>query len=225
MKLLIVLTSHDQLGDTGRATGFWLEEFASPYYAFKQAGASVTLASPLGGQPPVDAMSTQPEFQSDETRRFEADADAQRELAGTAKLAEMKAADFDGVFYPGGYGPVWDLHSDEDSIALLEAFVYAAKPVATVCHGPAVLLKVKNPDGTPHVQGKRVTGYSNSEEAAAGLTEVVPYLIEDQLTALGAQYEKTDDWHPHIVVDDRLITGQNPASSSAVASALIEALK
>ena len=185
MKILIVLTSHDQLGDTGKKTGFWLEEFVSPYYRLKDAGVQVTLASPRGGQPPLDPKSHEPDFQTDDTRRFDDDKAAQNELAHTAKLAEMKVEDFDAVFYPGGHGPLWDLHNDNDSIALIEDFIAAGKPVATVCHAPSVLLKAKDKNGDPLVKGKEVTGFSNSEEAAVELTDVVPYLVEDQLIAMG----------------------------------------
>jgi putative intracellular protease/amidase len=224
MKVLIVLTSHDELGDTGRKTGFWLEEFASPYYHLKDAGAQVTLASPSGGQPPLDPKSHEPDFQTDATRRFDDDQAAQNELANTAKLAEMKVEDFDAVFYPGGHGPLWDLHSDSDSIALVEGFIAAGKPVAAVCHAPAVLLKAKDPNGEPLVKGKKVTGFSNSEEAAVELTDVVPYLLEDQLVAMGGVYQKVEDWNPLAVVDGLIITGQNPFSSNAVAEALVKAI-
>ncbi len=224
MKVLIVLTSRDQLGDTGKKTGFWLEEFASPYYHLKDAGVHVTLASPRGGQPPLDPKSHEPDFQTDDTRRFDNDQAAQDELANTAKLAEMKVEDFDAVFYPGGHGPLWDLHNDNDSIALIEEFIAAGKPVATVCHAPAVLLKAKDRNGDPLVKGKKVTGFSNSEEAAVGLTDVVPYLVEDQLIAMGGAYQKVEDWNSLAVVDGLIITGQNPGSSAAVAEALVKAL-
>ena len=224
MKVLIVLTSHDQLGDTGKKTGFWLEEFASPYYHLKDAGVQVTLASPRGGQPPLDPKSNEPDFQTDDTRRFDDDQAAQDELANTAKLTEMKVEDFDAVFYPGGHGPLWDLHNDKDSIALIEGFIAAGKPVATVCHAPAVLLKAKDQNGDPLVKGKGVTGFSNTEEAAVELTDVVPYLVEDQLTAMGGVYQKVEDWNSLAVVDGLIITGQNPGSSAAVAEALVKAL-
>jgi putative intracellular protease/amidase len=224
VKVLIVLTSHDKLGDTGEKTGFWLEEFASPYYHLKDAGVQVTLASPGGGQPPLDPKSNEPDFQTDATRRFDDDQTAQKELANTARLAEMKVEDFDAVFYPGGHGPLWDLHNDSDSIALIEGFISAGKPVATVCHAPAALLKAKGQNGDPLVKGKKVTGFSNSEEAAVALTDVVPYLLEDQLVALGGVYQKVEDWNPLAVVDGLLITGQNPASSEAVAEALVKAI-
>jgi putative intracellular protease/amidase len=224
MKILIVLTSHDQLGDTGKKTGFWLEEFASPYYHLKDAGVQVTLATPLGGQPPLDPKSNEPDFQTDDTRRFDDDQAAQHEMANTAKLTEMKVEDFDAVFYPGGHGPLWDLHNDKDSIALIEGFIVAGKPVATVCHAPAVLLKAKDQNGDPLVKGKKVTGFSNTEEAAVELTDVVPYLVEDQLIAMGGMYQKVEDWNSLAVVDGLIITGQNPGSSAAVAEALIKAL-
>ncbi len=224
MKILIVLTSHDQLGDTGKKTGFWLEEFASPYYRLKDAGVQVTLASPLGGQPPLDPKSNEPDFQTDDTRRFDDDKAAQNELANTAKLAEMKVEDFDAVFYPGGHGPLWDLYNDKYSIALIEGFIAAGKPVATVCHAPAALLRAKDQNGDPLVKGKKVTGFSNSEEAAVELTDVVPYLVEDQLIAMGGVYQKVEDWNSLAVVDGLIITGQNPGSSAAVAEALIKAL-
>jgi len=224
MKVLIVLTSHDQLGDTGKKTGFWLEEFVSPYYHLKDAGVLVTLASPRGGQPPLDPKSHEPDFQTDDTRRFDNDQDAQDVLANTVKLAEMKVEDFDAVFYPGGHGPLWDLHNDNDSIALIEEFIAAGKPVATVCHAPAVLLKAKDQNGDPLVKGKKVTGFSNSEEAAVELTDVVPYLVEDQLIAMGGAYQKVEDWNSLAVVDGLIITGQNPGSSAAVAESLLKAL-
>ena len=224
MKVLIVLTSHDKLGDTGKKTGFWLEEFASPYYRLKDAGAQVTLASPRGGQPPLDPKSHEPDFQTDDTRRFDDDQAAQNELAKTAKLAEMKVEEFDAVFYPGGHGPLWDLYTNSDSIALIEGFIAAGKPVATVCHAPAVLLKAKDQNGNPLVKGKKVTGFSNSEEAAVELTDVVPYSVEDQLLALGGVYQKVEDWNSLAVVDGLIITGQNPGSSAAVAEALVKAI-
>ncbi|MEB3275290.1 MAG: type 1 glutamine amidotransferase domain-containing protein [Prochlorothrix sp.] len=225
MKVLIVLTSHDRLGNTGQKTGFWLEEFASPYYHLQDAGVHVTLASPLGGQPPLDPKSHEPDFQTDDTRRLDQDQTAQAALANTQKLADMKVEDFDAVFYPGGHGPLWDLHRDSNSIALIEGFIAAGKPVATVCHAPAVLLQAKDQNGDPLVKNKKVTGFSNSEEAAVGLTDVVPYSVEDRLIALGGLYEKVDDWSPLAVVNGLIITGQNPASSVAVAKALIQAMK
>lgn len=225
MNVLIVLTSHNQLGDTGRKTGFWLEEFASPYYHLKDAGVHVTLASPLGGQPPLDPKSHEPDFQTEDTRRFDKDQAAQADLANTARLADMKVEAFDAVFYPGGHGPLWDLYNDNHSIALIEAFIAAGKTVATVCHAPAVLLQARDKKGAPLVKGKRVTGFSNSEEAAVELTNVVPYLLEDQLVASGGLYEKTEDWNPLVIADGLIITGQNPASSKAVAEALIKVIQ
>ena len=224
MNILIVLTSHDQLGDTGEKTGFWLEEFASPYYHLKDAGVHVTLASPNGGQPPLDPKSDAPDFQTDATRRFEDDPAAQNELANTLKLSDMQVDDFDGVFYPGGHGPLWDLHSDANSIALIEGFIAANKPVAAVCHAPAVLLNAKDSNGEPLVKGKQVTGFTNSEEAAVQLTDIVPYLLEDQLVEKGGFFNKAEDWHSLAVVDGLIITGQNPASSAAVADALLNTI-
>lgn len=225
MKVLIVLTSHDELGDTGEKTGFWLEELAAPYYHLLDAGADITLASPKGGQPPLDPKSSLPDFQTDATRRFDDDAEAQQALATTAPLASVSADDFDAVFYPGGHGPLWDLASDSHSIALIEAFAAQSKPVAAVCHASAVLNEVKTPAGEPLVAGKRVTGFSNSEESAVGLSDVVPFLVEDRLKERGGRYESTDDWAPLAIVDGQLITGQNPASSEKVAEALLEALR
>ncbi|WP_072928008.1 type 1 glutamine amidotransferase domain-containing protein [Nissabacter archeti] len=222
MNVLIVLTSHDQLGNTGRKTGFWLEELAAPYYAFKEAGANITLASPAGGQPPLDPKSNEPMFQTDLTRRFEADAEATAQLAATVRLDSVSSADFDTVFYPGGHGPLWDLAEDSHSIALIESFVAANKPVAFVCHAPGVLRHVKTPDGKPLVEGKKVTGFTNTEEEAVGLTNVVPFLVEDELIAKGGIYSKGEDWGSYVVTDGRLITGQNPTSSAAAAARLIE---
>ena len=224
MKILMVLTSHDKLGTTGEKTGFWLEEFAAPYYVFKDAGAKVTLASPLGGQPPLDPKSDAPDFQTEATHRFKADRPAQTVLSSTLKLAEVSAADFDAVFYPGGHGPLWDLAEDPSSIALIEAMLAAGKPVAAVCHAPGVLRHPKTSDGTFVVQGKTVTGFTNSEEEAVGLTKVVPFLVEDVLKQNGGKYSKAQDWHPHVVTDGLLITGQNPASSEPAAKALLEKL-
>ncbi|EIL91253.1 type 1 glutamine amidotransferase domain-containing protein [Rhodanobacter sp. 115] len=224
MKILVVLTSHDQLGDTGKKTGFWLEEFAAPYYAFKDAGADITLASPRGGQPPLDPKSDDPSAQTDATRRFKADKAAQALLANTHKLQDMKAGDFDAVFYPGGHGPLWDLAEDADSIALIQSTLAAGKPVAAVCHAPGVLRHVKSADGQPLVQGKSVTGFTNSEEEAVGLTGIVPFLVEDMLKNNGGHYSKSGDWQPHVVSDGLLITGQNPASSEPVAQALLKML-
>ena len=224
MKVLIVLTSHDQLGDTGEKTGFWLEELASPYYWLKDAGVSLVLASPAGGQPPLDPKSYAPDFQTDDTRRFDSDQEAQQALANTTALSDVCADDFDAVFYPGGHGPLWDLHDDAHSIALIEAFIASGKPVAAVCHAPAVLLKAKDAAGEVLVKGKKVTGFSNSEEAAVGLADVVPYLLEDELIAAGGLYQKADDWTSLALTDGLIITGQNPGSSAAVAQALLKAL-
>lgn len=225
MKILVVLTSHDALGDSGEKTGFWLEELAAPYYAFVDAGADLTLASPKGGQPPLDPKSNEPAFQSAATRRFEADATASAALAATCKLAEVSIADYDAVFYPGGHGPLWDLAEDVASIELIESAVRAGKPVAAVCHAPAALRHVKDTDGKPLVNGKTVTGFSNSEEEAVGLTRVVPFLVEDMLESSGGNYSKAADWQPHVVRDGLLITGQNPASSEATARALLGACR
>lgn len=225
MHILIVLTSHDQLGDTGKKTGFWLEELASPFYRLRDAGAKITLASPKGGRPPLDPKSAEPDFQTEATRRFAADPQANAELANTRKLSDVRSADFDAVFYPGGHGPLWDLANDADSIKLIESFLADNKPVAAVCHAPAALVNVKGDDDQPLTAGKRVTGFSNSEEAAVELTNVVPFLVEDRLVQLGAKYEKGDDWQPYVVVDGLLITGQNPASSAGVADALLQSLR
>lgn len=224
MNILIVLTSHDQLGNTGEKTGFWLEELAAPYYVFRDAGAQVTLASPKGGQPPLDPKSASADFQTDDTRRFEADAEAKAALAATHRLADVRMEDYDAVFYPGGHGPLWDLAGDAASIALIEAAVAAGKPVGAVCHAPAVLRDVKGPDGALLVKGKDVTGFSNSEEAAVALTDVVPFLVEDMLVANGATYSRGEDWSPHVVRDGLLVTGQNPASSAPAAQALLDLL-
>ena len=222
MRVLIVLTSHDKLGDTGRKTGFWLEELAAPYYVFKDSGAEITLASPKGGQPPLDPKSNEPSFQTDQTRRFEADPVANKQLAQTVRLDSVRQEDFDTVFYPGGHGPLWDIAEDRDSIKLIEAFLAADKPVALVCHAPGALRHVKTPDGCPLVEGKRVTGFTNSEEAGVGLTDVVPFLVEDELKAKGGKFERGEDWGAFIVTDGLLTTGQNPASSSAAATTLLE---
>ncbi|MEE1950074.1 type 1 glutamine amidotransferase domain-containing protein [Pseudomonas alcaligenes] len=221
MKILLVLTSHDQLGNTGHKTGFWLEEFASPYYVFKDAGAQITLASPKGGQPPIDPKSDAPDAQTAATRRFAEDAEAQRLLATSLPLAQVHAEDFDALFYPGGHGPLWDLAEDASSIALIERFIALGKPVGAVCHAPGVLRHVKAADGTPLVRGKRVTGFSNSEEAAVDLTDVVPFLVEDMLKDHGGVYGRAADWHSHVEVDGLLVTGQNPVSSDASAEALL----
>lgn len=223
-KILMVLTSHDQLGDTGSKTGFWLEEYAAPYYAFKDAGAAITVASPLGGQPPLDPKSDDEASQTDATRRFKADTAAQAVLASTVLLKDVKAADFDAVFYPGGHGPLWDLAEDADSIALIETMLKAGKPVAAVCHAPAVLRHPKGADGRSVVKGKKVTGFTNSEEEAVGLTSIVPFLVENMLTQNGGMYSKVADWQPYVLTDGLLITGQNPASSEPAAHALLAAL-
>lgn len=225
MRILIVLTSHDRLGDTGHKTGFWLEELAAPYYAFRDAGAQLVLASPLGGQPPLDPKSADPAFQTEATRRFEADPEAKAALATTLPLSQVKAADFDAVFYPGGHGPLWDLAEDPSSIALLEAAHAAEIPLGLVCHATGVLRHAKASDGLPLVAGRAITGFSNSEEAAVQLTTIVPFLVEDECVRLGARYAKGEDWHPFVQVDGRLVTGQNPASSAPVAQALLELLK
>ncbi|WP_313621839.1 type 1 glutamine amidotransferase domain-containing protein [Achromobacter sp.] len=225
MNILIVLTSHDTLGDTGRKTGFWLEEFAAPYYAFLDAGTRITLASPQGGQPPLDPKSDDPDAQTDDTRRFQKDAEAQRILASTHRLSEVQPADYDAVFYPGGHGPLWDLAEDAKSVALIETMLAAGKPVAAVCHAPGVLRHAKTADGKPLVQGRQVTGFSNAEEAAVQLTDVVPFLVEDELKKLGGLYSSGADWQSHVVSDGLLITGQNPGSSVGVAEALLQRLK
>ena len=224
MKVLMVITSHDKLGNTGRKTGFWLEELAAPYYAFKDAGAQIVLASPKGGQPPLDPKSNEPNFQTNLTHRFEADAGAKAQLASTVRLDSVNADNFDTVFYPGGHGPMWDLAEDQNSIKLIESFVAAGKPVALVCHAPGALRHVKTPDGKPLVQGKKVTGFTNTEEEAVGLTKVVPFLVEDELKAKGGLFSKTEDWRVHVVTDGLLITGQNPASSGPAAKVLLDAL-
>ncbi len=224
MKILMVLTSHDKLGNTCKKTGFWLEEFAAPYYVFKDAGATITLASPLGGQPPLDPKSDDPAAQTESTRRFKADPAAQAILARTLKLHEVSADDFDAVFYPGGHGPLWDLAEDISSIILIETMLAANKPVAAVCHAPGVLRHVKVPDGTPVVKGKAVTGFTNTEEQAVGLSSVVPFLVEDMLKKNGGNYTKMADWQAYVVTDGLLITGQNPASSEPAAKALLEKL-
>ncbi|PJJ59463.1 type 1 glutamine amidotransferase domain-containing protein [Hymenobacter chitinivorans] len=225
MNILMVLTSHDELGNTGHKTGFWLEEFAAPYYVFKDAGATLTLASPAGGQPPLDPKSDDPGAQTDATRRFKSDPAAQQALASTVKLASVSAADYDAVFYPGGHGPLWDLAEDQKSIELIESFYAAGKPVAAVCHAPGVLRHVKAANCEPLVKGKQVAGFTNSEEAAVQLTDVVPFLVEDMLVAHGANYSKGADWQPYVVTEGHLITGQNPASSEPAAEELLKLLK
>ncbi|MCA1921920.1 type 1 glutamine amidotransferase domain-containing protein [Buttiauxella noackiae] len=224
MKILMVLTSHNQLGNTGKPTGFWLEEFAAPYYVFHDAGLKITLASPKGGQPPLDPKSDEPDAQTDDTRRFRSDSAAQELLANTEKLENIHADDYDAVFYPGGHGPLWDLAEDPHSIKLIEQFWAAGKPVAAVCHAPGVLRKVTKPDGSPLVKGKRVTGFTNSEEEGVGLAAVVPFLVEDELKKAGGLFERTDDWGEYAVVDGHLVTGQNPASSTVAAEELLKLL-
>jgi putative intracellular protease/amidase len=223
MKVLMVLTSHDQLGNTGRTTGFWLEEFAAPYFVFRDAGVDLTLACPKGGQPPVDPKSDLPENQTPAMTRFKQDKKAQEALAQTVKLEDMNADDFDTVFYVGGHGPMWDLAESPVSIALLESFYNSGKTIALVCHSPGVLRHVTY-NGEPLVKGKRVTGFTNEEEKEVQLTNVVPFLVEDELKRLGAIFEKVPNWQPHSIVDGRLITGQNPASSTSAAQALLRKL-
>ena len=224
MKILMVLTSHDQLGNTGHKTGFWLEEFAAPYYAFLDAGAEVLLASPKGGQPPLDPKSDEPGFQTEATARFRADASAQAALASTLPLAGALEQGFDAVFYPGGHGPLWDLAEDADSIRLIETTFAAGKPLGAVCHAPGVFRHARRPGGEPLVKGLKVTGFSNTEEAAVGLTDIVPFLVEDMLKGNGGSYEQGPDWGPFIQVDGHLVTGQNPASSEPAAKALLALL-
>jgi putative intracellular protease/amidase len=223
MNVLMVLTSHDTLGDTGRKTGFWLEEFAAPYFVFLDAGVAITVASVKGGQPPLDPKSDEPQFQTESTSRFKADKAAQTMLANTVTLADVNAADFDAVFYPGGHGPLWDLAEDKTSIALLEAMNADGKTLALVCHAPGVLRHVKGADGKALVAGKAVTGFANSEEEAVGLTDVVPFLVEDELRALGGDYSKGEDWASYVLQDGNLITGQNPNSSAEAARRLLAA--
>ena len=220
----MILTAHDQLGNTGKKTGFWLEEFAAPYYAFRDAGVAITLASPKGGQPPLDPKSDEPANQTHDTDRLRTDTDAQAALGSTLKLSTLQAADYDAVFYVGGHGPLWDLAEDAYSIALIETMYAAGKPVAAVCHGPGVLRHPRRADGQPLVAGKKVTGFTNSEEAAVQLTDVVPFLVEDELKRLGGQYSQLADWQPYAVVDGNLVTGQNPASSVVVAQAVLKLL-
>lgn len=224
MNILIVLTSHDKLGNTDNKTGFWLEEFASPYYTLLDAGANITIASPKGGQPPLDPTSDLPDFQTDFTKRFKEDKKANEVLANTLKLSDVKESDFDAIMYPGGHGPLWDLTNDENSISLIQDFVKANKPVAAVCHAPSVLLNVKLEDGEYLVNNKKVTAFSNTEEEAVQLTNVVPFLLEDSLKEKGAIFSKTDDWNSYAITDGKLITGQNPASSEAVAKELLKLL-
>jgi len=221
MKILMVLTSHDQLGTTGQKTGFWLEEFAAPYYVFKDANSEITIASPKGGQPPLDPKSDEPDFQTDATRRFKNDPEAQSALANSIILADIAGSDFDAVFYPGGHGPLWDLVNDRHSIALIEAMNTDNKTIAAVCHAPCVFRNTQSVDGSPLLEGKSVTGFSNSEEAAVGLTDIVPFLLENELLVLGANYSKSSDWNPYVITDGNLVTGQNPASSAAAAEAVL----
>lgn len=225
MKVLMVITSHDQLGNTGRKTGFWLEELAAPYFVFRDAGVEITLASPKGGQPPLDPKSNEPEFRTDLTRRFENDAAANAQLDKTVRLDKVRQEDFDTVFYPGGHGPMWDLAEDKHSVRLIESFLAAGKPLAVVCHSTGALRHVKAPDGKLLVQGKEVTGFTNGEEEAVGLTKVVPFLVEDEMLKLGAIFSKKANWGVHVVSDGLLITGQNPSSSGPAAKALMAALK
>jgi putative intracellular protease/amidase len=224
MKILMVITSHDKLGNTGKKTGFWLEEFAAPYYTFLDAGAEVTLASPNGGEPPLDPKSDTPDGQTEATERFKKDRAAQAMLAGTVKLADVRAEDYDAIFYPGGHGPMWDMPYNATSIALIEAFVKADKPVGAVCHAPVALVNVRGKDGGYLVKGKRVTGFTNEEEAAVGLTAVVPFLLEDRLKERGGIYSKVANWVPYVQVDGKLVTGQNPASSKPGAEELLKLL-
>ncbi len=225
MRIVIVLTSHDRLGDTGKKTGFWLEELAAPYYVLRDGGAKLTLASPKGGQPPLDPKSDQPENQTELTKRFQADSAAKAELASTRKLADVSANDFDAVFYPGGHGPMWDMPDNATSIALIEAFVKADKPVAAVCHAPVALVNVRGKDGEYLIKGKRVTAFTNEEEEAVALTKVVPFLVEDRLKERGAIYSKVANWVPYVQVDGKLVTGQNPASSGPGAKELLKVLR
>ncbi len=225
MKILMVLTSHDQMGDTGHKTGFWLEEFTSPYYVFKDAGADITIASPKGGQPPVDPNSEADDALTESTRRFQEDAHAKESLASTKKLADVDMNDFDAIFYPGGHGPLWDLANDQKSIALIKTAYEQDKVIGAVCHAPAVFKNVEVKPGQNIVGGREVTGFSNSEEEAVGLDKVVPFLLEDMLKQNTATYTRGDDWAPHIVVDGKLITGQNPASSEGTAKAVVQALQ
>lgn len=224
MKILMVLTSHDQLGDTGKKTGFWLEEFAAPYYVFRDASAEITIASPKGGQPPLDPKSDEADAQTPATERFKSDTDAQAALANTVVLSDIDISDFDAVFYPGGHGPLWDLAEDAGSINIIEDAIKAGKPVAAVCHAPGVLKNVKGADGKAIVAGKKVTGFANSEEEAVGLTDIVPFLVEDMLKANGGIYAKGDDWSEFVLEDGLLITGQNPASSEKAAQMLLSKL-
>lgn len=225
MKTLFVLTSHSDLGDTGKKTGFWIEEFAAPYYLLADAGVEITIASPKGGQPPIDPKSDEPDAQTEATKRFKNDSDLKDQLAHTIKLSAANEKDFDAVFYPGGHGPLWDLANDQKSISLIEEFYQAQKPVAFVCHAPGVLIKVKDKNGDPLVNGKEVTGFSNTEEEAVQLTKIVPFLLEDEIKNLGGNYSKGPDWGSYVKMDGNLITGQNPGSSEEAAQVLLELLK
>ncbi|WP_432247243.1 type 1 glutamine amidotransferase domain-containing protein [Streptomyces sanyensis] len=224
MRILIVLTSHEELGDTGQKTGFWLEELAAPYYRFKEAGAELVLASPRGGRPPLDPKSNEPGFRTDDTRRFEADPEATEALANTVRLDSLSSGDFDAVFYPGGHGPLWDLAEDPASTRLIESALRSGRPVGLVCHAPGALRHAVDEDGTPLVSGRKVTGFANTEEEAVQLTGVVPFLVEDELVRLGGLYSRTEDWQPYVLTDGLLVTGQNPASSAPAADALVELL-
>ena len=224
MKILMVLTSHDKLGNTGLKTGFWLEEFASPYYVFKDQNIEVTLASPKGGNPPLDPKSDEPDFQTEATGRFRSDEESQKLLANTLRLDSLSPSDFDAVFYPGGHGPLWDLAEDKHSISLLETFFQQGKPMGLVCHAPGVLRNTKRDDGEPLVKGKRVTGFSNTEEEAMQLTQVVPFLLEDMLKSNEGLYNKGADWESYVEIDGNLLTGQNPASSKVVAIEMMNKL-
>jgi len=225
MKILMVLTSHSKLGSTDKKTGFWVEEFATPYYLLKDAGAKITISSPKGGQPPIDPLSTELANQTDATHRFDKDVSLKELLANTVKLSEVSADDFDGVFYPGGHGPLWDLTNDKDSINLIEKMWSDKKPIAAVCHAPSVLLNVMDDENQPFLKGKKVTGFTNTEEEAVGLTNIVPFLLEDELTSKGGIYSRKEDWASYAVADGLLITGQNPASSKAAAEKLLQLLK
>lgn len=225
MKVLFVLTSHSELGNTGKKTGFWVEEFAAPYYVMADEGVNVTIASPKGGQPPIDPKSEAPDAQTEATKRYYADEALKEKVAHTKKLTEVNAADFNAVFYPGGHGPMWDLYDDKDSISLIQNFWSAGKPVAAVCHAPSALLNVKDENGDPLVKGKKVTGFTNSEEEGVQLTDVVPYLLEDELKAKGGKYSSGSDWSSYVVKDGMLITGQNPASSEEAAEELLAVLE
>ena len=225
MKILFVLTSHDKLGDTGKKTGFWVEEFANPYYSLLDKGANITIATPKGGAAPIDPSSDSPDAATEDTDRFNSDTEAKAHIANTKVLADINPDDFDAVFYPGGHGPLWDLANDETSIALIEKFNSQDKPIAFVCHAPAALKDAKNSDGSALVKGKKVTGFTNTEEAAVGLTDIVPFLVEDMLTKNGGIYSKKEDWAGYAIQDGNLITGQNPASSELVAEKLLESLK